>query len=352
MSLPCSLSYCAARSIIEDLCNDQFYDSGASISEPIKFMSNTSKSRIIRHGAGKLYDVEISFLDLEKGKDACGRVRDCDVVWTAKHVFHEARHLEHFEKLFKYKDAPSQYVDMARMEAIASTFSGYDLRTYNHRPAELDAELMGTDWTVDHFDINYLGPDHRPLIDARAGIAWKLQEEGHWKGFRLPDVSDGKDAFEAYRNMLASHMKDYLLSVRPDLFNEDDLAKPVMQRLLQDDRVSNVLLDSKPVVGRERDRQLLPIVADINPSVAALYPCLKDDISKCRKDYPSPVRFSDKIRQIFVPSGIVTGSDVSEGEGRVQDGFGSGRATNELFRKAEARASAQAVPGNDHGVER
>ncbi len=94
-----------------------------------------------------------------------GYVRDQDLAFCVKHLMHETRHLYQNQVLYQ-EPLIGFSLDMAKMDALSSYFSGYRQNMYEVLPSELDAEIHGLLDTVAFFD-QIIDENGEKILDAK-----------------------------------------------------------------------------------------------------------------------------------------------------------------------------------------
>lgn len=234
---------------------------------------------------------EISTQELVVNTDSDGRVRDVDLVWAAKHVMHEARHLYQMRELYQRVPLTGLQLDMARMDGIAATFRGYHNSVYGYTPSEVDADIYGFEDTVKYFDTYVVNGRGELIIDARACLVQRVREMERWRGDR--DAPD----YESMVQSLRDKMTEYRWRPRPVVLGPgDDFAT---RRLAACPGWLDTLNDGRKV-GVERDEELFSMALDVNPSWIDRHRGLDAEACRVRKLYPGRLSVLGRVDNAIV----------------------------------------------------
>lgn len=231
-----------------------------------------------RPRTGAKMECSISVKELVDNMDSDGYVRDVDLVWAAKHVTHEARHLYQMRELYQRVPLTGLYLDMARMDGIAAAFRGYHDSVYRYMPSEVDADIHGFEDAVEYFDKYIVNGRGEPIIDARACLVQRVCELERWRGDK--DAPD----YESMVQSLRDKMTEYRWQVRSVVLGPDDAF--AMQRLSACPGWLDVLNDGRKL-GVARDEELFSLALDVNPSWIDRHRGLAAEARRVRKLYPS-----------------------------------------------------------------
>lgn len=227
----------------------------------------------------------IGIKEIYDDRDISGMIRDIDLVWSVKHIFHESYHLNLMRGTYQKEGLSGRDLDSARIDALSCVFAGYKARMYCYAPSEIDADICGFECAAKWFDGNL------PVIDARACLFAKVRELPSWRGDKnARDYNGLVRSLELMRN-------DYVYILRDNVFNEDDseLVNTIAARCSGWMPEIDKIIDGEIKDYAEIDRLLFSVALDVNSSWIDHHAGLDEEVKSVRKQYPSKLKTGEKI---------------------------------------------------------
>lgn len=227
--------------------------------------------RIVAMPQTLTYNVSIGVKELYDNCDEDGMVRDVDLMWGVKHVFHEARHLEKAYGTYQGHLSGSD-AEMAMIEVSGTVFEAYKDRVYFYAPHEIDAELYAYPSTVDYFNKHIVDDNGDPLIDAEATMFEALQNYPQNRVFHVGiNVDSFSKAMRILERMAPLHRqidKDFCLGDSAI----DQYAKEQLQKMSPKWRE---VLHAECPRGPAYDQAVFLMACEVNPTVLKYFKGVK-----------------------------------------------------------------------------
>lgn len=235
----------------------------------------------------------VGIKSLVDNQDENGFVRDVDLARVIKSIAHETRHLEQMRKIYQDPDLSGYWLDMARMHMISRVFGSYKENTYAYLPSEIDADTWGFRHAVEYMDKNIVGPDGKPIINAKACLLRAIEEQPSWRGKRGCLTLDA--AMEAVeRRRLEYQRQDH----RKDFYPMDGDG-PVRSKAYKH---WTPVLEKCEDAGVPQDEILFSAAMDVSPMFVSLTKGLIADARRVRKLYPGKCGAIEKLYRFVDPS--------------------------------------------------
>lgn len=211
-----------------------------------------------------------------------GYVRDQDLAFCVKHLMHETRHLYQNQVLYQ-EPLIGFSLDMAKMDALSSYFSGYRQNMYEVLPSELDAEIHGLLDTVAFFD-QIIDENGEKILDAKTCLENCYFER---RNFRIYSPYDEKIVpFDNIIRILQEQQAEYKAKDRGfpfDSSNAQDQAN--LEHLKKYSDWISILNRTDPTSG-QYDDVLFAVMLDLNPRWAQTHIGIQDYAKQIQEQYP------------------------------------------------------------------
>lgn len=297
-----SFSFDDAMYILKIMCSDVISNKYACVRNVI-FNENIDYSHVGYRFSGNIFgershpyvSCTIGIRDLIENMDSRGFVRDVDFVWKGKQIEHEARHVYQMQELYQ-KPLSGYDLDMARIDAVANAFDGYNRYMYRYMPSEIDADICGFTNVVAYFD------SILPELDSRSCLVRHVCETGDWRGIRRCHTYD--DILQSLEDI----RYEYKYRPRNIIINDkDETNLKIMQRHCPGWIPVIESFQEKKEWSQEdcenADRQLFSAAMDINTSRIDHHAGLDDEVKLVRKLYPSKLGIGGRLLSSVIRSG-------------------------------------------------